>query len=66
MLRVSSMVCYVPRSRYPVTATMPLCGFAGHCNPLPRLAQLCSVTSTEEFTEFAAGAAAPVAIAIAP
>jgi len=36
---------------------MPLCGFAGHCNPLRWRAHLCSVTSTEEFTEFAAGAA---------
>ena len=37
---------------------MPLCGLAGHCNPRPGLAHLCSVTSsTEEFTEFAAGAA---------
>src|SRR6185437_7744920 len=47
------------RSRFPVTATMPLCGLAEHCNPRPGLAHLCSVTSsTEEFTEFAAGAAA--------
>lgn len=51
------MLGYVPRSRYPVTATMPLCSSAGDCNPAARPAHLCSVTSTEEFTEFAAGAA---------
>jgi DNA-directed RNA polymerase specialized sigma24 family protein len=37
---------------------MPLGGFGGDCNPLAWLAHLGSVTSsTEEFTEFAAGAA---------